>query len=238
MLWSNSLINRDLPRFISLKAIAAGFALSLSVVVALPASAVVSIDSPSSYQVVVNKARPLNPIKYAPSDLVYVPKAFNPKARMVRSKVSQALVAMGNAMKLSAGRTLVIDSGYRSYSVQKTVHDQKVALLGLVRGENLAARPGFSEHQTGLAVDLSAVGASGLSTSFASTVAGKWLASNAYKYGFVMRYPRGYTDITGYQWEPWHFRYVGLSVATAMHNAHIATLEQYFSLPNAPSYLN
>jgi D-alanyl-D-alanine carboxypeptidase len=102
----------------------------------------------------------------------------------------------------------------------------------------LAARPGYSEHQTGLAVDFAARGVSTLQVSFAKTKAGIWLAANAYRYGFVLRYPSGKTAITGYSFEPWHFRYVGVEVATAMHDQNIQTLEEFYALPAAPSYLN
>ena len=110
--------------------------------------------------------------------------------------------------------------------------------IGKVAGEKLAARPGHSEHQTGLAVDFAAKGVSTLTTSFAKTKAGIWLAANAWKYGFILRYPKGKTAVTGYQFEPWHFRYVGVRTATDMHDRNILTLEEYYSLPAAPNYLN
>jgi D-alanyl-D-alanine carboxypeptidase len=147
-------------------------------------------------------------------------------------------VKLGDAMKAAGQGTLIVQSGYRSYESQRTIHNAKVRALGKVRGENLAARPGFSEHQTGLAVDFAAKGVSTLQSSFAKTKAGKWLAGNAYKFGFVLRYPSGKTSVTGYSYEPWHFRYVGVDLATAMHDQNISTLEEYFSLPAAPGYLN
>lgn len=192
----------------------------------------------SSAQVVVNKTRPLQPISYYPSDLVKVSSKFNPYGRIVRKAAANAIVAMGNQMKADGQGTLIVQSGFRSYSSQKSIHAAKVRALGKVKGENLAARPGYSEHQTGLAVDFAAKGVSSLNISFAKTKAGIWLAANAYRYGFVLRYPKGKISITGYQFEPWHFRFVGVEVATAMHDAGVTTLEEYYSLPAAPGYLN
>jgi D-alanyl-D-alanine carboxypeptidase len=191
----------------------------------------------SSLQVVVNKTRPLNPKTYYPSDLVKVPQ-FNPLGRLVRKPVSDAIVAMGKQMKLDKQGSLVVQSGFRSFTSQTTIHNAKVKALGKVKGENLAARPGYSEHQTGLAVDFSAAGVSTLQISFAKTKAGIWLAANAYKYGFVLRYPKDKTPITGYQYEPWHFRFVGVTVARSMHDQHISTLEEFYGYPAAPGYLN
>lgn len=228
----NLLENKGLRRFISLS-----ITLSLIGQFNTPAFAANDITTPSSYQVVVNKTKPLNPKTYIPADLVKVPK-FNPYGRILRRAVSAATVKLGNAMLADGAGTLIVQSGYRSYISQKTIHAAKVKALGKVKGERLAARPGFSEHQTGLAVDFAAKGVSTLTISFAKTKAGIWLAANAYKFGFVLRYPNEKTAITGYQFEPWHFRYVGVAVATAMHDQNIGTLEEYYALPAAPAYLN
>jgi D-alanyl-D-alanine carboxypeptidase len=75
-----------------------------------------------------------------------------------------------------------------------------------------------------------------LKACFADTDQGKWLAANAYKWGFILRYPNGMTNITGYEFEPWHYRYVGIELATEMHTTGIKTLEQFFGLPAAPDY--
>jgi D-alanyl-D-alanine carboxypeptidase len=116
-------------------------------------------------------------------------------------------------------------------------------LEGMVRrppdlaGEALAARPGYSEHQTGLAADVSASGQGCvIQVCFAKTKAGKWLAANAWQYGFILRYPDGQTKTTGYQFEPWHFRYVGVQLATEMKSQNITVLEKFWNLPAAPAY--
>jgi D-alanyl-D-alanine carboxypeptidase len=233
----NITTKHHVARIYSVRALALVLALSLTAVASVAASAVEAIDTASSYQVVVNKIRPLKPVTYRPSDLVKVPK-FNPYARIVRRQVSSAIVLLGNDMKAAGQGTLIVQSGYRSYSSQTTIHRAKVRALGKVHGEKLAARPGYSEHQTGLAVDFAARGVSTLQVSFAKTKAGVWLAANAYRYGFVLRYPAGKTAVTGYSFEPWHFRYVGVQTATAMHDQAVATMEEFYSLPSAPNYLN
>lgn len=205
-----------------------------------PALAGNSIDDASSVWVVVNKARPLSPLKYKPAKLTTVSSAglnINPYGRKLSADAGVALVQMAKGMYRAGKGKLVIQSGYRSYSEQSYVHDRMVKKYGLVKGEHYAARPGFSEHQTGLAVDVSARSQGcQVRDCFGGTKAGAWLAKNAYKYGFVLRYPKGFTPITGYQYEPWHFRYVGKELGLDMHTKKIHTLEQYFKLPAAPKY--
>jgi D-alanyl-D-alanine carboxypeptidase len=244
----NVLSNLGFLRLYSVRAIA--LALSFSLVIpavsaqAVPAecpvgviNAACQINNPKSTHVVVNKIRPLTPKNHYPSDLVRVAK-FNPLGRILRKEVAAAIIAMGNQMYADKQGTLVVQSGFRSYSSQVSIHSAKVKSIGKVAAEKLAARPGHSEHQTGLAVDFAAKGVSTLTTSFAKTKAGIWLAANSWKYGFVIRYPKGKTAITGYQFEPWHFRYVGIATSTAMHDQGIQTLEEYYSLSAAPEYLN
>ena len=245
------LIRRDRNNFvlrsISVRVVTLALTLSLISVGSIPATALEVCDvdpksvacitgKPSSTNVVVNKIRPL-PKSYYPANLVRVPK-FNPLGRIVKKEVSTAIVKLGNQMKAEGKGTLFVQSGFRSYSSQSRIHSSKVSAIGKTRGERLVARPGHSEHQTGLAVDFGAQGVSTLTVSFAKTKAGIWLAANAYKYGFILRYPSGKTSITGYSYEPWHFRYVGVETSTAMHNQGIATLEEFYGLPAAPKYLN
>ncbi len=101
-----------------------------------------------------------------------------------------------------------------------------------------ARAPGYSEHQTGLAVDLAPVPAQGcnLEICFGSMPQGKWLAANCWQYGFLLRYPADKVAVTGYQYEPWHFRYIGIPLATEMHNEGVETMEEFFGLPAAPNY--
>jgi D-alanyl-D-alanine carboxypeptidase len=112
-----------------------------------------------------------------------------------------------------------------------------VAQLGKTAGERLAARPGHSEHQTGLAIDVSTTQLGCRIGPFGSSKASKWIAENAWQYGFIVRYPsNAKTPITGYVWEPWHLRFVGVELATDMRSKKITTLEEFFGLPAAPKY--
>ena len=189
-----------------------------------------SLVKANSLWVVANKQRPLNPITYKPSIGYF--KGL-PVAKVTAVALSQMAAGM---LKAKAG-TLLLNSGYRSFETQTAVHDRQVARLGLKAGEALAARPGYSEHQTGLAADVSAAGQGcTIQVCFAKTKAGKWLAANAWQYGFILRYPDGQTAITGYQFEPWHFRYVGVDLATEMKSQNITVLEKFWKLPAAPSY--
>jgi D-alanyl-D-alanine carboxypeptidase len=199
-----------------------------------------SLVDASSPWVIVNKLTPLNPKTYQPKTLIE-PKlgsaGKNPYSMRLARPAANALVRMARAMKADGAGTLVLQSGYRSYATQKYVHARQVARFGKAKGEALAARPGFSEHQTGLAADVAAVGQKCvIQVCFAKTKAGKWLAANAFKYGFVMRYQDGQTETTGYQFEPWHFRFVGVALATEVRYQHMRSLEQFWELPAAPNY--
>ena len=199
-----------------------------------------STTEPESPWVVVNKQRPLYPIKYIPTDLV-VPKFgsldANPYSRKLRKEAATAAVKLATAMKAAGKGSLIIQSAYRSYAEQSVIHDRQVSKFGLKAGEALAARPGFSEHQTGWAMDVSARGQGcQIRVCFGQTKAGLWLAANAYKYGFIIRYPNFATPTTGYQYEPWHLRYVGLGLAMVMHDDKVHVLEKFFGLPAAPNY--
>jgi D-alanyl-D-alanine carboxypeptidase len=162
---------------------------------------------------------------------------INPYGRKLRKEAALAAEALAQSMHDSGGGNLIIQSAYRSFTEQTAVHSRQVKRYGLKVGEALAARPGYSEHQTGLAMDVSARGQGcQIRVCFGQTKAGRWLATNAYKYGFIVRYPNHSTPITGYQYEPWHLRYVGVDIATDMNTKKIHILETYFHLPSAPNY--
>lgn len=134
-----------------------------------------------------------------------------------------------NLMKNDAknqGINLNIVSGYRSYSKQESVYNNYVAMDGKNAADTYSARPGHSEHQTGLAADINSV-----NNSFINTPEGKWLNDNCYKYGFIIRYPKGKESITGYIYEPWHIRYINVDVATELYNnGDWITLEEYLGI--------
>jgi zinc D-Ala-D-Ala carboxypeptidase len=195
-----------------------------------------SIDDPGSLWVVVDKLRPLNPSNYAAPDLVSVPVPYV-YAPKLRKEASDAVVAMFAAFTSETGLKMQSQSAYRSYSAQVSTYNGWVAKLGKAGADLTSARPGYSEHQTGLAIDVSALPAKcSLAACFGTTPQGTWLAANAWKYGFLLRYPDGLTSVTGYEYEPWHYRYIGVALAKELHDTGVATLEQFFGLPAAPDY--
>ncbi len=141
---------------------------------------------------------------------------------------SQTLNAF-NKMKEAAkndGLNIYISSGFRSYQRQKTLYNNYVARDGKAAADRYSARPGYSEHQTGLAFDVNTV-----SSAFNDTKEAKWLSNNCYKYGFILRYPKDKESETGYIYESWHFRYVGEELASKLYNdGNWITLESYFGI--------
>jgi D-alanyl-D-alanine carboxypeptidase len=200
-----------------------------------------SIDEASSIWVVVNKQRQISPLRYKPENLVFPefpnPKIQNPFGLQLRSEAAVATVELAAAMKAAGKGTLILNSGFRTYKTQKALYDRTKATRGLAVAEKLSARPGHSEHQLGLAADFSARGQGCvIMVCFGTTDAGVWLAENAHKHGFIVRYQKGYKAITGFQFEPWHFRYVGAELATEMKTKGIKTLEEFWGLDAAPDY--
>lgn len=184
------------------------------------------VGDPASLSVLVNKSRPLNPASYAPDDLINA----RGSGQYLRSEAAAWLNGLFQGAADAGTGGLSIVSGYRSYAQQQQVYSYYVSIYGQAYADTISARPGYSEHQTGLAVDVgNQSGSCGLDTCFGDTAAGKWVAANAYKYGFIVRYPNGYTGTTGYSYEPWHLRYVGVALATEMHRLGYPTLEQYFA---------
>lgn len=199
-----------------------------------------SLDDPASIWVVVNKRQPLQPKTYAPDDLVTpnVPlRLTNGDAEMKMRKPAGDALEQLFAAAQKDGLKLKISSGYRSYSFQVNLYNHYVSVQGKAVADTQSARPGYSEHQTGLAVDVEPASRKcEVEECFGTTPEGQWIAANAYKYGFILRYPKDMQNITGYIYEPWHIRYVGTALSTEMHQRNTATLEQFFSLGNAPDY--
>jgi D-alanyl-D-alanine carboxypeptidase len=195
-----------------------------------------SIDDPNSVWVVVDKLRPLNPVDYVPSDLVDVPVPFANQPQL-RQEASDAVVSLFNAFTAETGLALQSQSAYRSFEAQTRIYDSDIVNLGQAGADLSTARPGTSEHQTGLTIDISAQpGQCSLNACFGDTPHGQWLAANAWRFGFLLRYPADKVEITGYEYEPWHFRYIGTDLATEMHETGVRTLEEFFGLPAAPAY--
>ena len=117
--------------------------------------------------------------------------------------------------------------------LSKTIYNNYVKRDGQKKADTYSARPGHSEHQSGLAIDICSTDKSVpcITSGFNSTQTAKWLSDNAYKYGFILRYPEGKTNETGYKYESWHFRYVGKDLATTLYNGgNWITLESYFGI--------
>lgn len=195
-----------------------------------PMEAVPLDTIPGSITVLVNR-KYLLPSSYTPTDLIETKIRFNfnysSDKRKLRKEAAKSLEKM---FKAAEKKKIILYgvSGYRSYARQKQIYDLNVARRGKSATDTVSARPGSSEHQTGLTIDISAqsVGCQ-LSQAFGDTKEGKWVAKNAHKYGYIVRYPDGKSKITGYHYEPWHIRYVGIPVATYLYKNKL-TLEEYY----------
>lgn len=166
---------------------------------------------------------------YEPDDLVMPNVARDSSSVQMRAEAAAALEAMFNAAKEEAGLSLLAVSGYRSYSKQNTIFDNKVKRVGRTKALLLVAPPGASEHQLGLAMDLGCKKNTSLTESFGDTPEGKWVSENCYRFGFIIRYKEEWTDITGYSYEPWHVRYVGVEHAARIYEMNIP-LEEYIEM--------
>lgn len=190
-----------------------------------------SLNVSSSLWVVVNKGRVL-PSNYVPAGLTM----FGGSGINLRAEAASALQQLFNGAT-NAGLYLILSSAYRSYNTQVGLYNSYVSSYGQVSADTFSARAGHSEHQTGLAADLAPTSRQcELDVCFGNLPEGKWLAANAYKYGFIIRYPADKTSVTGYQYEPWHMRYVGTSLSNEMHKTNITTLEEFFGLQSFTSY--
>lgn len=191
-------------------------------------------DDPASLAVIVNKQRPL-PVDYAPAALVPIDGG----TVELRPEAADALAAL-RAAAAAAGVTPTLISGYRSAERQETVYSGWVSSMGPAGADEVSARPGYSEHQTGLAVDLgsSTRPECDLEQCFAETVEGQWLAAHAEDFGFVIRYTAANSARTGYRPEGWHLRYVGQDLIHQLHLRGAGSLEELFGLPGGPQYPN
>lgn len=196
-----------------------------------------SIDAASSLWVLVNKRNAVSPLSYAPSDLVVPAMPYANNHRM-RAEAAGNLTKMAAASSREGAGRVGIDTAYRSYATQKALYDKYLALKGRTWTDTWYMRPGFSEHQTGLAVDLLPIGRSNctINDCIDETPQGVWLARNAWRFGFVLRYEKGRTSTTGMGFEPWHFRYVGGPLARAYRDGGWHTYEQFLGQPAAPTY--
>ncbi len=173
---------------------------------------------------------------YVPEDLVKPNVQMTASNIKMRKEAALALEAMFQAAKAEQGYILVAISGYRSYGQQSSIFQRKVESVGKKNAMLLVAPPGSSEHQLGLAMDLGCKRNKSLTESFAGTDEGKWVAENAHRFGFIIRYKEEWTEITGYSYEPWHVRYVGKEHAQRIFDLDIP-LEYYIDQLREVQYI-
>ncbi|MDF2539974.1 MAG: yodJ [Herbinix sp.] len=183
------------------------------------------IKVPDHLYVLVNKHNQLNN-QYVPCDLEEINPTFSLQGLRLRREARRAFEIMSRCA-LRDGIILTAISTYRSYDYQETVYFSKFTPeMNLEDYQNfrdkVSARPGHSEHQTGLAVDIN-----DLEETFELTPEGKWLAAHSYRYGFILRYPKNKEHITGYSFEPWHFRYLGVDLAVEVYQSGLTYDEFY-----------
>ena len=178
------------------------------------------------YLILVNKYYHLN-ADYVPDDLVSVSnRYYYGENHQIRSVVYDAFIDMWNAAN-NEGIYLIINSSYRTYAEQQQVYDSYKDSRGTTYADSIAARPGYSEHQTGLAIDIFSTEYT-TTSNFKDSPAHQWLVNHAYQYGFIQRYEEDTEEITGFAGEAWHWRYVGVEVATYLHE-HDITFDEYYA---------
>lgn len=181
-------------------------------------------DTTKKELMLVNKYYQLTK-NYTPNSIVAISTQYSYEGNEISKDVYSAYRSMWNAAK-EEGYTLIVTSSYRDYESQDTVWNDLANSYGDEKADARAARAGHSEHQTGLALDI--VTYNSYNNDFDQTEEFKWLQKNAHKYGFILRFPKGKEDITGYSYESWHYRYVGIDVATKIHNLGI-TYDEYYA---------
>lgn len=173
--------------------------------------------------VIANKTYGI-PDNYQPED-PYRPVTGERCNDCIDKKAMEAFQLMQSDAK-ALGLNIYIASGYRSYQYQVNLYDRYVSTSGKEKADTYSSRPGHSEHQTGMCFDLNSI-----EDSFANTNEGKWVHENAYRYGFVIRFPKGAEKYTGYQYESWHLRYVGENLAKKLYqNDEYISLEEYYGI--------
>nr|WP_252187812.1 D-alanyl-D-alanine carboxypeptidase family protein [Anaeromonas frigoriresistens] len=190
------------------------------------------VNNFSNTLVVVNKEYSL-PFDYEPENLVIPSVRFTfeeyDEKKLLRHDSASALKELFISAK-KEGVILYAQSGYRSYDRQRQIFGIKTMTRGMTEANRFSAKAGESEHQTGLAMDITSESVGfRLSQNFGETKEGKWLKENSYKFGFIIRYPKGKERVTGYQYEPWHIRYVGKDIAKEIDDKEL-TLEEYMNI--------
>ncbi len=195
------------------------------------------LTDPNRHWVLVNKQRALVPLDFEPGDLAW-PSIRNINGTPLRANAVAALEQLVAAALAEGAGEIGMLSGYRSYATQESLYAWHVRDKGQERADLVSARPGHSEHQTGLTADLVPCFASGCLTidDFGASAQGQWAAANAWRFGFITRYEADRTEVTGYTPEPWHLRFIGIELAAAYHDGAFTTLEEFLGQPPAPTY--
>jgi LAS superfamily LD-carboxypeptidase LdcB len=185
---------------------------------------ITAIGEPDSKLVLCNKNFQL-PTDFVPQNL----RAVAGTPYLMEDEAAAAFESMKKDVKDELGLPLVMLSGYRDYSYQKALYARYAKADGAETADTYSARAGHSEHQTGLAVDFLHKSSSGSlrAAGFQNTAQYAWLQVHAHEYGYILRYPEGYESVTGYRFEPWHWRYIGVEDATRMVEEGFATFEEY-----------
>lgn len=182
-------------------------------------------DAEKGFLMLTNKFYQLKET-YNSDSMIKVSKQYSyGENQFVTKETYYAFLDMFNAAK-KENLTLIINSSYRSFSEQEEIYNEYKSSKGEVAADKIAARAGFSEHQTGLAIDIQTYGST--ASTFEEFDEFKWLKDNAHKYGFILRYPKGKEYLTGYEYESWHYRYVGIEVATYIYKNNI-TFDEYYA---------
>lgn len=181
-------------------------------------------DTSKGNSILVNKFYYLTE-NYNSNDIVDMSNWYAFAGRKIKKEVYDAFINMFNAAKKD-NVTLIVNSGYRDYKYQESLYNQYKDRDGIEGADNYAARPGYSEHQTGLALDIVCYGAT--MENFENSEAFKWLSANSVKYGFILRYPKGKEHITGYAYESWHYRYLGPDLAKKVNDSGL-TFDEYYA---------
>ncbi|WP_150953542.1 M15 family metallopeptidase [Microbacterium testaceum] len=197
----------------------------------------VSLSDPNREWLVVNKQRPYDPVDYQPSDLVMPDNVRALEDSALRAPAARALTSLVKAASEAGAGEIGYLSAYRSYTTQKSTYAGRVAIGGVAEADRESARPGFSEHQSGMAVDIVPCnGSCKTLDDVAASPQGAWVREHAWEYGFITRYAEGRESVSGYEPEAWHLRYIGPELARAYHEGGFTTLEEFFGLPAAPTY--
>ena len=182
-------------------------------------------DLSKNEQILVNKFYQLDE-NFKRDDLISIPLMYSYSGNMASQEVVNSYIEMQKKVKEELGITLMVNSSFRTYQDQEEIYKQ-FSSKGKEYADSYAARPGFSEHQTGLAIDITST-ANPTSNAFKESNEYTWLKEHCHEYGFIHRYPEGKENITGYNTESWHFRYVGKKIATQIYNEGI-TFDEYYA---------